>query len=65
MEEEYLSNWMHSNQKLTLESSESVTIKGITKSGYLLAESATGTAVELMPDGNTLDMLKGLIIKRL
>jgi len=65
MEQEYLSYWMHSNQKLTLESQETVTIKGITKNGYLLAETSSGSKLELMPDGNTIDMLQGLIIRRL
>ena len=65
MEQEYLSYWMHSDQKLTLESQETVTIKGITKNGYLQAESSSGEQLELMPDGNTIDMLQGMIIRRL
>lgn len=64
MKEEYLTNWMHSGTRLKVDDSSEVTITGITDSGYLLATSDQGQSMELFPDGNTLDMLQGLIVRR-
>ena len=38
-----------------------VTIRGISPAGFLRAEDAAGRALELHPDGNSLDMLQGLL----
>ena len=64
MLEEYTSHWMHSSQRLAIDASTSVTLKGITKNGFLLAMTDTGEEVVLVPDGNTIDMMQGLIIRR-
>jgi biotin--protein ligase len=39
-------------------------IRGITPTGYLLAEDESGRWWELTPDGNRLDMMAGLIRRR-
>jgi len=63
MKEEYLESWIHTNQNLTLES-RSVVVKGITKSGFLEAEDENGEMLELLPDGNSIDMMQGLISRK-
>ncbi|GMH45834.1 hypothetical protein BSKO_13797 [Bryopsis sp. KO-2023] len=75
MEERYLKYWLHSDQSVQVKSSEeekgsdtgpmSVTIKGISPQGFLLAVSDAGEMLELQPDGNSLDMMHGLIHRRL
>jgi biotin--protein ligase len=67
--DEYLRSWLHTDQKVTIEDKEAgtsipVTIKGLTASGYLLAEDGTGLAMELFPDGNSLDFFTGLIRRK-
>lgn len=42
-----------------------VTIKGLSPDGFLLAVDDDGARFELQPDGNSLDMMKGLIRKKL
>ena len=42
-----------------------MTVKGITKTGYLLAVDAAGARYELHPDGNSLDFFKGLVRKKM
>ena len=42
-----------------------LTVKGITKTGYLLAVDAAGARYELHPDGNSLDFFKGLVRKKM
>lgn len=44
--------------------SENVVIKGIDDFGYLLTEDGKGNKFSLHPDGNTFDLLKGLIIPK-
>jgi len=40
-------------------------IKGLTDSGFLLAEDKVGVQFELCPDGNSLDFFSGLIKRKL
>lgn len=62
-----MENWIHSNQEIKIKGDDSVTgeevvIRGISKNGFLLAEGKEdGGMIELQPDGNSLDMLEGLI----
>lgn len=44
--------------------SENVVIKGIDDFGYLLVEDGKGNRFSLHPDGNTFDLLKGLIVPK-
>eukprot|EP00210_Caulerpa_lentillifera_P006509 g6217.t1 len=60
MKDEYLKLWIHSGQKLKLDS-RSVVVKGITKDGFLQAEDENGEILELVPDGTSVDMMQGLI----
>ncbi len=60
---EYLSKWLHSQQRIVLEENEPqscsgekrkvpLTVQGLTDSGYLLATDDCGSKYELHPDGN-------------
>ncbi len=40
-------------------------IRGLSDAGFLLAEDAAGARYELTPDGNSLDMMQGLIRRKL
>ncbi|KAJ1482891.1 hypothetical protein T484DRAFT_1951250 [Baffinella frigidus] len=66
-EETYLQLWMHSRQEVQAQVEDKgsppvdVTIRGITSSGFLRAEDNSGRAFELHPDGNSLDMMQGLL----
>ena len=42
-----------------------VTVRGLTKTGYLLAVDAKGASFELHPDGNSFDFFQGLVKKKL
>ena len=72
---EYYQHWLHSSQIITLTECNSVRAKivGITEDyGYLIAKELmigsddffTGTVHHLRPDGNTFDIFKGLISKK-
>jgi len=64
--EMYYQKWLHSNQKVMIVSVNSeVTIKGLTKDGYLLAFDQDAKECALHPDHNSLDLFKGLIKKKL
>ena len=50
------------NQRVKLHSEDEVVIvKGLDASGFLLVESKSGSFVSLQPDGNSFDMMQGLI----
>lgn len=77
----YLASWMHSNQQVELaadveasgtgvglldrQQRVTLTIVGLSPHGFLLAVDAMGQEYELTPDGNSLDMMQGLIKKKL
>jgi biotin--protein ligase len=69
---EYLAQWMHSGQEVQVqvadksESAKKAVIVGLTRSGFLRATTLSPyTELELHPDGNSLDMLQGLVyVKR-
>jgi biotin--protein ligase len=65
---EYLSQWMHSGQEVEVQiedksqGMQKAVIVGLAPSGFLRAVSqSTGQELELHPDGNSLDMMQGLI----
>jgi len=65
---EYLSQWMHSGQEVEVQIEDKslgvqkAVIVGLAPSGFLRARlPATGQELELHPDGNSLDMMRGLI----
>ena len=67
-ESEYYKYWLHSGAKVILErySNVSATIKGLSPdSGMLIAQDGNGVKYELQPDGNSFDMLRGLIRRKL
>jgi biotin--protein ligase len=75
LEQEYLRCWMHSGQQVTLvdppgadgQPGEAValTITGLSSTGFLRAVDAAGAAYELTPDGNSLDMMQGLLRRKM
>jgi biotin--protein ligase len=65
---EYTSQWMHSGQSVEVQIEDKskcaheAVIVGLSSSGYLRArDTASGAELELHPDGNSLDMMQGLI----
>jgi len=68
LRESYLSHWLHTGQQVTLleppHAEVRLTIRGLARSGYLLAEDERGGLCELHPDGNSLDFWKGLIRRK-
>lgn len=65
---DYYALWMHSNQPVNVVNedgtTDSVIIKGIDETGFLIAVDAKGNTRELMPDGNSFNFLEGLISKK-
>ncbi|XP_014489289.1 PREDICTED: biotin--protein ligase isoform X3 [Dinoponera quadriceps] len=61
----YYKYWLHEDSHVTVVKqsgeTENVVIKGIDGFGYLLVEDGKGKRFSLHPDGNTFDLLKGLI----
>jgi len=62
----YYKYWLHSNQRVLLQTDLNleVTIQGISPTGFLLAKDDQNNSFELHPDGNSFDMMKGLIFKK-
>ncbi|KAJ3216848.1 biotin holocarboxylase synthetase [Dinochytrium kinnereticum] len=60
----YYEYWLHSDQAVSLEGKTDATIKGIDTSGLLKATDENGESYLLQPDGNTFDMMKGLISRK-
>ncbi len=74
LEPPYLASWMHSGQRVVLDGSAQpgqeggqveVLIVGLSPFGFLLAQDGAGTSYELTPDGNSLDMMQGLLRRKL
>mmetsp|Transcript_2229 Transcript_2229/g.3452 ORF Transcript_2229/g.3452 Transcript_2229/m.3452 type:complete len:223 (+) Transcript_2229:88-756(+) len=79
LHEEYYSYWLHAGQKLKVKGDASikdktmememqeemdVVVTGLSKDGFLLAKDEFHGLVELYPDGNSLDLMSGLICKK-
>ncbi|KAM7361646.1 holocarboxylase synthetase-like protein isoform 2-T2 [Cochliomyia hominivorax] len=60
--------WLHSNQSITIcdqfGSKKDAKVVGIDEYGYLKVKLLNGTIEIVQPDGNSFDMLKGLIIPK-
>jgi biotin--protein ligase len=76
----YLDAWLHSNQVVQVaddvavvaggpqqqaQGGLSLRIVGLSPAGFLLATDGAGQEWELTPDGNSLDMMQGLLKKKL
>lgn len=61
---QYTARWLHSNKEVTIEETgQRVRIEGLTnEEGYLRTRDVdTGRVVDLQPDGNSFDMMQGLL----
>jgi biotin--protein ligase len=65
-ERAYYARWLHGGQRVTVEPHGAATIAGIAPTtGALLATSAeSGAQLELFPDGNSFDFMRGLVSKK-
>ncbi|GJQ79840.1 Hcs [Trypoxylus dichotomus] len=65
----YYKYWLHSDSEISVTTKDSqprkVKIVGIDDYGYLTVKSPDGTISAVQPDGNTFDMLKGLIAPKI
>ncbi|XP_064549702.1 biotin--protein ligase isoform X3 [Drosophila montana] len=64
----YYELWLHSDQQVTIclqnDQEKEATIIGIDDFGFLKVKLANGTIETVQPDGNSFDMLKGLIVPK-
>ncbi|XP_024214118.1 uncharacterized protein [Halyomorpha halys] len=64
----YYNYWLHSEAEVEIRTtdgeSKKAKVKGIDSSGYLLVELPGGGETVVHPDGNTFDMLAGLIVPK-
>ncbi|KAG2488431.1 hypothetical protein HYH03_012938 [Edaphochlamys debaryana] len=81
LEQEYLASWLHSGQELDFDDTAPsalgappsgapgprtrLTIRGLSAAGFLLGVDGAGQRYELTPDGNSLDMMQGLIRRKI
>lgn len=69
--QEYYSFWLHENQPVKVKEDESETehegvIKGIDEFGFLLVKLINDEhVISVQPDGNSFDMMKGLIYPKM
>lgn len=66
----YFKYWLHSGEKVNFKESDSeppisLTIQGLTSSGFLLAVNENGVQYELCPDGNSFDFFSGLVYRKI
>lgn len=65
----YYKYWLHSNAVVTVQnenrSTENAVITGVDNYGFLIAHLVDGTMITLQPDGNSFDMMEGLIYSKL
>ncbi|XP_054733910.1 biotin--protein ligase [Anastrepha obliqua] len=66
--EQYYTQWMHDLQKVKIcdkyGKKEEATVIGIDDVGYLRVRTIDGTIETVQPDGNSFDMLQGLIVPK-
>lgn len=70
LKHEYIKYWMHDSMQLSVVDDQLgapalVKIAGLTDAGLLLAVDQYGSVFELHPDGNSLDMMSGMIRKKI
>lgn len=65
----YYKYWLHSGAEITVQTvtgeSRKAVITGVDDYGFLTVQSEDGTLSSVQPDGNTFDMLKGLIAPKI
>ncbi|XP_069191950.1 microtubule-associated protein futsch isoform X5 [Procambarus clarkii] len=65
----YYKYWLHSNATVTVQNehrrTESAVIVGVDNYGFLEAQLVSGTTITLQPDGNSFNMMDGLIYSKL
>lgn len=63
----YYARWLHTNQKVEIQEEQvQVEIKGINEFGHLVAQDVnTNTKYILEADGNSFDIMKNLIYKKI
>ncbi|XP_047490025.1 uncharacterized protein LOC125039795 isoform X2 [Penaeus chinensis] len=65
----YYKYWLHSNAVVTVQnenrSTGNAVITGVDNYGFLIAHLVDGTMITLQPDGNSFDMMEGLIYSKL
>ncbi|XP_042229880.1 biotin--protein ligase-like isoform X2 [Homarus americanus] len=65
----YYKYWLHSNATVTVQNehrrTESAVIIGVDNYGFLEAQLVSGTIITLQPDGNSFNMMDGLIYSKL
>lgn len=65
----YYKYWLHSGAHITVTTktgeSRKAVITGVDDYGFLTVQSEDGTLSTVQPDGNTFDMLKGLIAPKI
>ncbi|KAK4319414.1 hypothetical protein Pmani_009649 [Petrolisthes manimaculis] len=61
----YYKYWLHSNATVTVQSeqrhAEAAVIVGVDDYGFLQAQLVSGAIISLQPDGNTFNMMEGLV----
>ncbi|XP_066590488.1 biotin--protein ligase-like isoform X2 [Prorops nasuta] len=64
----YYKYWMHSDETVTVQTAKNnikeVKIIGIDEFGFLKVQENTGNVFSIQPDGNSFDLMKGLIAPR-
>ncbi|XP_050714900.1 mucin-19-like isoform X2 [Eriocheir sinensis] len=64
----YYRHWLHSNAVVTVQSehrhTQSAVVIGIDSYGFLQARLATGETITLQPDGNSFNMMEGLVYSK-
>lgn len=61
----YQQHYLHQGERVTLgQEGEQVTIRGVDSFGYLRVEDKEGRIFSVMDDGNSFDMMKGLILPK-
>ncbi|XP_042875757.1 uncharacterized protein LOC122255619 isoform X5 [Penaeus japonicus] len=65
----YYKYWLHSNAVVTVQNEnrciENAVITGVDNYGFLEAHLVDGTMITLQPDGNSFDMMEGLIYSKI
>lgn len=65
----YYRHWLHTNANITVVTadgaSKNVTIRGMDLFGFLEVQDDAGVISSVQPDGNTFDMLRGLIAPKI
>ena len=65
LEKRLTTRWVHNGQSVNVQGHPGqFTVVGLDEGGYLKATGVDGKVLSLEPDGNSFDMLKGLIHRK-